>query len=116
MAMNNHAPLYGNELDPCFACALKEATKNEDIDINDIHFKHDYCTLSEAKRKLAQTFPSSLRYKYFKKDERFLLKEFHFKGKFIILTLGHFSYVEDLVNYTFFNNLNDEVVAYWEII
>lgn len=110
-------PLYSNENEPCFAVALKEATKNSNLDISDVNFTEDgYCPINEAKEKLNKLFPNHLRYKYFKRGTRFELNLFHIKGKFIILTLGHFVYVEDLNVFSFYDNLNDKIVAFWEII
>ena len=110
-------PLFGKENEPCFTVAIKEATKNSNLDILDVNFDDNgYCSISEAKKKISNIFSYNLRYKYFKRGTRFELNKFHIKGKFIILTLGHFVYVEDLVVYSFYNNLDDKIVAFWEII
>ena len=50
-----------------------------------------------------------------KKDERIGLFHFTQEGKFIILTLGHFSYLDNFINHSFYDNYFDEIVAYWKL-
>lgn len=53
-------------------------------------------------------------YKYFKRGERPLLKNLKL-SKAIVCVYGHLLYLENNNYWSFFNNENDEVVAYWEI-
>jgi hypothetical protein len=64
--------------------------------------------------KFVREYLNVRRYKYFKRGERPLLKELVL-DKAIVCVYGHLVYLEGNNYWSFFNNENDEVVAYWEL-
>ena len=55
-------------------------------------------------------------YRYYQTNNRKKLTEYiTFPGKYIVCVKGHYIYVEDSNYYSFFDNLDDYVVAYWAL-
>ena len=50
---------------------------------------------------------------YFKRGQRPRLRDFHVHGTAIVCVYGHLIYVDHEEYYSFFDNLNDEVVCVW---
>lgn len=113
--INRIYPNFGDKNDPCLIVSLKEALETNEIDTSSINIKADgYIDLANARKLIKKYFPNST-YEYFKKDERIGLFHFTQEGKFIILTLGHFSYLDNFYNHSFYDNYFDEIVAYWKL-
>lgn len=76
--------------------------------------KEGYATLQAVNKAIKQSFKCK-RYVYIAKNKRYTLNDFKENGLFIVCVLGHYLVVENKKYYSFFNNDNDEIVAFWEI-
>lgn len=74
-----------------------------------------YATLKEISVQINKIFDNH--YRYYKRDERFALSELRGEGCAIVCVLGHFLFIDfdDVAYYSFFDNLDDKVVAVWNI-
>ena len=118
MRYNPSANLYNT---PCSIVALDTAYRdiyNEFIAIDEIvRTRPDgYLALSKMQVYIKLLFKVKKSIQYTKKD-RFKLKEFlqNNDKKCIICLLGHYIYVDGKNYYSFFQNLEDEVVKIWYV-
>jgi len=74
-----------------------------------------YATLREMSSRVKEHFHGL--YRYYKRDERPYLRELNGTGIAIVCVLGHFVTVDFDKGYvySFFDNLNDKVVAVWQL-
>lgn len=82
------------------------------------YYKEDgYLTLENLNRLVRQLLRVKRGgYHYYRRGERRFLCNIDFTGKLaIVLVYGHVIFVADNVYYSFFNNLDDSVVAIWEL-
>lgn len=75
--------------------------------------KDGYMTLKDN-NKYIRDYLDVKRYKYFKKAERPKLTDLSL-NKAIVCVYGHYIYLEKDHYWSFFDNTNDLVVAYWEL-
>lgn len=96
---------------PCSSVAISCALGRKVV----LPTSHDdgYMTLKDNNRHVREHL-SVARYKYFKRGERPLLRELDLE-KAIVCVYGHLIYVQGREYYSFFDNEDDEVVAYWEL-
>ena len=118
MRYNPSANLYNT---PCSIVALDTAYRdiyNEFIAIDEIvRTRPDgYLALSKMQVYIKLLFKVKKSIQYTKKN-RFKLKEFlqNNDKKCIICLLGHYIYVDGKNYYSFFQNLEDEVVKIWYV-
>ena len=73
-----------------------------------------YMTLQNANKFIRENLPVR-KYQYYTKKERPLLKDLLIKNdeKCIICVYGHYIYVDGTDYWSFFNNMDDKVVAVW---
>lgn len=102
---------------PCSILALglslkafnKTAVDDLDVKIG----KDGYCRLNDINKSIRKQFKVKA-YKYLKQSERKKLGEYQkFPGRYIVCVKGHYVYAEDDSYYSFFDNSEDEVIAYW---
>ena len=96
--------------------ALKQVV---DKVIEDDYHRNGYLSLQNT-NKLVRSLLKIKRsgYRYFKRDERLELKAwqiFYPEGKYIVMVYGHCIFVDKDNYYSFFDNEDDPVVAYWQI-
>lgn len=85
----------------------------EDIKNGISFYVEGYRKLSDMNKTVKWYFPNA-KYHYFKKNERVNLDKIgNNLNKAIICVKGHYIYVEEDKYYSFFDNLEDEVVAIW---
>ena len=77
----------------------------------------NYATLRSVNEQVRKFF-NVKKYTYYTRAERKTLKEFRGNGHSIICVLGHYLYTDFTKDcyYSYFNNLNDKVVAVWELV
>lgn len=85
---------------------------------NDLGVKVDdrgYCQLRNMDMAIRNHF-SVVHYQYIRPEKRKKLGEYiTFPGLYIVCVKGHYIFIQDKDYYSFFNNLDDEVVAYWKL-
>lgn len=104
---------------PCSILALGLALKLVNrYPNNDLGVKVDekgYCQLGNMDIAIKQHF-NVVHYQYIRKEKRKKLGEYiTFPGIYIVCVKGHYILIHDKDYYSFFNNLDDEVVAYWKL-
>ena len=95
---------------PCSMVAISCA-KCELIEEKTSH-ANGYMTLNDNNAFIRKHL-TIVKYKYYRRNERIKLKDLHIKGKAIVLVLGHYIYLKNETYWSFFDNEDDEVVAYW---
>lgn len=77
----------------------------------------NYATLRSVNEQVRKFF-NVKKYTYYTRAERKTLKEFRGNGRAIICCLGHFIFADFTKDcyYSYFDNLNDKVVAVWELV
>lgn len=93
---------YSNELDSLYA----EAKQND-----------NYASLQRVNREIKKLLKVK-QYTYYTREQRIPFKMYHGKGRAIVCVYGHYIYVDFDKNcyWSFFDNLNDKVVAVWELV
>lgn len=76
--------------------------------------KEGYCNLKNANRCIRLLFKVK-KYTYYKRSERFKLKDLKIDGINIICVNGHYISTNYKEYYSFFDNSNDEVIAIWQL-
>ena len=71
-----------------------------------------WATLDVANKFIRAYLPVKKRVNY-KRGQRPLLKDLHIDGDAIVCVYGHLLYLDHEKYYSFFDNLNDEVVTVW---
>ncbi len=103
---------------PCSVLAVGlrlKALKKKPTDMNINYDGDGYCKLKDMDTALRINCKVS-RYHYIKKGYRKKLKEYTlFPGKYVVCVLGHYIYVEQDNYYSFFDNSEDIVIAWWRI-
>ena len=74
----------------------------------------NYATLRSVNEQVRKFF-NVKKYTYYTRAERKTLREFHFENA-IVCVYGHFLYMHGEEYYSYFDNLNDKVVAVWELV
>ena len=76
----------------------------------------NYATLRSVNEQVRKFFDVK-KYTYYTRAERKTLKDFRGEGRAIICVLGHFIFADFTQDcyYSYFDNLNDKVVAVWEL-
>ena len=102
---------------PCSILALGLALKDLNVpvkgDLGVTVDKDGYCQLTNMMVAIKRHI-SVIRYRYIKPGSRKKLKDYTlFPGKYIVCVKGHYIYVKDTEYYSFFDNSEDEVIAYW---
>lgn len=81
--------------------------------IRETSHQDGYMTLRDNNRFVRDNLAVK-RYRYFKKTERPILRDLKLE-KAIVCVYGHLVYLEGDRYWSFFDNENDSVVAYWEL-
>lgn len=98
-------------------CALGENNKSVIQKAKGLELKNNgYLTLKDM-NKYIRSCISIQKYEYYKRTERFTLKELlnNNTKKAIVCLLGHYVYIDSKDYYSFFKNEEDNVVAIWWI-
>ena len=74
----------------------------------------NYATLRSVNEQVRKFF-NVKKYTYYNRAERKTLKECYFENA-IVCVYGHYIFVNGDAYYSYFDNLNDKVVAVWEIV
>lgn len=105
------------EQQPCSVLAICLAMaafhKNSGKEITPKYDKAGYCKLKDIDDEIKKHFTVK-KYKYFKGNERKKLKDYtKFPGIYIVCVKGHYILASEDVYYSFFDNSEDEVIAFW---
>lgn len=103
---------------PCSILALGLAIAQAKLKVDEIGIKVDksgYCQLRNIDEAIKIHFKVE-QYRYYRDNARKKLGEFiEFPGQYIVCVKGHYIYVDGENYYSFFDNSEDMVVAYWKL-
>lgn len=97
--------------EPCSVVAVAVANGGNKIPVQ-VSKADGYMTLEDMNRYVRSNLHVAKRV-YYKRGQRPKLCELECNGRAIICVLGHYIYVEDEKYYSFFDNLNDDVISIW---
>jgi len=103
---------------PCSILALGLAISKAKLKVDEVGIKVDkngYCQLRNIDDAIRIHFKVE-QYRYYREFTRRKLSDFiEFPGQYIVCVKGHYIYVDGSNYYSFFDNDEDMVVAYWKL-
>ena len=105
---------------PCSVIAISCALGRYAPELKDLYEEaknnDNYASLQRVNREIRKLLQVK-QYTYYTREQRIPLKMYHGKGRAIICVYGHFLYADFDKNcyWSYFDNMNDKVVAVWEL-